>query len=89
MAQSYDVMARVVSQTGHCGAGHKVGQEFVITNVTPAGVCCSAFNAIMPSARVLRFGGTLPWASDPDTAIAACPDAKNPVVFELRRIGSS
>jgi uncharacterized repeat protein (TIGR04076 family) len=32
------------------------------------------------------FGGRLPWSEDPDTAIVACPDAENPLVFELRRI---
>ncbi|MEE8472794.1 MAG: TIGR04076 family protein [Dehalococcoidia bacterium] len=87
-AERFDVLAKVVSQTGHCGAGHEVGQEFVIGHLTPAGVCCSAFGAVMPSARVLRFGGTFPWAKDPDTTTVSCPDAANPVVFDLKRIRS-
>jgi len=32
------------------------------------------------------YGGAFPWESDPDVARAACPDADNPVVFELRRL---
>jgi uncharacterized repeat protein (TIGR04076 family) len=32
------------------------------------------------------FGGRLPWSEDPDAVTVACPDAENPVVFELRRI---
>ena len=86
MAEKYDVVARVISQKGTCGADHKVGQEWVIGSKTPDGICLSAFNAIFPAVRVLMFGGAFPWSSDPDSATAACPDAANPVVFELRRV---
>ena len=86
MAERHDVIARVMSQKGTCGAGHEVGQEWVIGGKTPDGICLSAFNAISPAVRVLMFGGAFPWSSDPDVATAACPDAANPVVFELRRL---
>jgi len=86
MAETYDVIAKVVSQKGTCGAEHKVGDQWVIGNKTTEGICLSAFNALFPSLRVLRFGGSFPWSSDPDVATAACPDAQNPVVFELRRV---
>ncbi len=87
MAEShYDVVARVVSQEGTCGTGHKVGDEWVIGALTPEGICLSAFNVILSAARVLMFGGSFPWSSDPDTDTVACPDAANPVVFELRRV---
>jgi uncharacterized repeat protein (TIGR04076 family) len=86
MAETYDVVVKVISQEGTCGAEHKVGDEWVIGSKTPEGICLSAFNALFPAARVLRFGGAFPWANDPDLATAACPDAANPVVFELRRI---
>jgi uncharacterized repeat protein (TIGR04076 family) len=86
MAEMYDVAARIVSQKGTCGAQHKVGQEWVIGGKTPDGICLSAFNAIFPAVRVLMFGGSFPWSDDPDTATAACPDAANPVVFELKRV---
>jgi len=36
--------------------------------------------------RTLMFGGTFPWSPDPEAVTVACPDAENPVVFELRRI---
>ena len=29
---------------------------------------------------------SLPWSDDPDAVTVACPDAANPLVFELRRI---
>ena len=86
MAESYDVVARVISKEGTCAAGHEVGQEWVIGGKTPEGICLSAFNALYPAARTLMFGGSFPWSDDPDTATAACPDAANPVVFELRRV---
>ena len=86
MAETYDVVAKVVSQKGTCGAEHKVGDEWAVESKTPEGICLSAFNALFPSLRVLRFGGTFPWGTDPDVTTVACPDAANPVVFELRRI---
>ncbi len=87
MAETYDVLVKVVSQEGTCGAGHKVGDEFVLTTTTPAGICVSALNSIFPAARVLRYGGSHSWQSDPEVVEAvACSDAKNPVWFELRRI---
>ncbi|HEY41556.1 MAG TPA: TIGR04076 family protein [Dehalococcoidia bacterium] len=86
MADTYDVKVKVISQKGTCGAGHKVGDEWVITGKTPEGICLSAFNALFPATRVLMFGGSFPWSSDSDVASAACPDAANPVVFELKRV---
>ncbi|MBI2980378.1 MAG: TIGR04076 family protein [Chloroflexi bacterium] len=86
MAEKYDVVARVVSQKGSCGAGHKVGDKWLIAGKTPAGMCFSAFYAVYPTARVLMFGGTLPWEPDPDVTKIACPDAENPVIIELRRV---
>ena len=86
MADTYDVKVQVISQKGTCGAGHKVGDEWTISSKTPEGICLSAFDALSPGLRVLMFGGSYPWSDDPDTATAACPDAANPVVFELKRV---
>jgi uncharacterized repeat protein (TIGR04076 family) len=82
----YKIIARVVSQKGSCSAGHKVGDEFVLGEKTPPGLCSWAFNSLFPFAEVLKFGGTLPWEKDPDKTTVACVDPDNPVVFELRRI---
>lgn len=86
MAERYDVQVRVVSQKGTCDAEHKVGDKWVVGQHTPQGICLSAFNAMLPNARTLMFGGIFPWSDDPDKATVACPDAENPVVFELRRL---
>ena len=86
MADRYQVKVRVISQKGTCNNGHNVGDEYVISRTTPEGICLSAFHTFSPAMRTLMFGGTFPWSQDPDTAIIACPDAANPVVFELRRM---
>jgi len=81
-----EVIARVVSQEGTCEASHKVGDEFVIGEMLPSGMCSWAFCSLFPFATVLQFGGSLPWESNPDVTTVACPDPANPVVFELRRV---
>ncbi|MFC1873454.1 TIGR04076 family protein [Chloroflexota bacterium] len=86
MAGIHDVSVKVISQEGTCFAGHKVGDEWVVTHSSPGGLCLTAFNAILSFAQVLMYGGSFPWEPDPDVTTVACPDAKNPVVFELRRL---
>lgn len=86
MAKQYKVKARVVSQKGTCDAEHKVGDEWVIGSKSTEGICLAAFNSLYHYARVLMFGGSLPWEPDPDVITVACPNAENPVVFELRRV---
>ena len=86
MEETCEVVARVVSQKGTCHAGHGIGDEFVIDNKAPAGMCSWALYTVFPFAMVLRFGGSFPWEDDPDKTTVACPDPTNPVVFELRKI---
>lgn len=81
-----DIIAKVISQKGTCQAGHKVGDEFVMEEITPAGMCCGVYCAMFPFFFTLKFGGSFPWEKDPDKAMVACPDPDNPVVFELRRV---
>ena len=84
-----EVIARVILQKGTCAAGHRVGDEFVIGDKTPLGVCSWAFYTLFPFAEVLQYGGSFPWEDDPNRATVACPDPGNPVVFELRRSSAS
>ena len=86
MAERYKVSIRVVSQKGTCGNEHKVGDQWVTDEKTPEGICLSAFDSLFSSLQVLKYGGVFPWADDPDVTTIACPDAENPVVFELRRL---
>ena len=83
----YKVAVKIVSQEGTCARGHKVGDEWIIGETTPGGICLAAFNDLFPYLWVLTWGGAFPWTSDVDiVSNIACSDAKNPVVFELRRI---
>jgi len=80
------IIAKVVSQKGTCAAEHKVGDEFTISDKTPAGLCSWAFYALFPFVAVFQFGGRFPWEKEPDKTTVICPDPENPVVFELRRV---
>ena len=86
MSEGYPIAVKVISQKGDCSAGHKTGDAWLIRDgKTPPGMCIYAFDAIFTFSRVLALGGTFPWESDPDACTVACPDAENPVVFELRK----
>ena len=80
----YELTAEVISQKGHCGAGHKVGDKFTIGQMTTPNMCSWAYFAIFTFAEVLEFGGAFPWEKEGEATIA-CPDADNPVVFKLKR----
>ena len=86
MPEMYEIHVKVISQKGTCGAGHKVGDEWVIGYKTPDGICLSAFDSMFSDLMVLIFGGTFPWSSDTDTVRVTCPDSANPVVLKLKRI---
>ncbi len=87
MGNVYKVSIKVVSQNGTCLENHKVGDEWIVKDgKIPGGICLSAFISLGGDLRVMRYGGSFPWRSDPETAQIACPDAGNPTVFELRRL---
>jgi uncharacterized repeat protein (TIGR04076 family) len=86
LSDSYEVEVSVISQKGVCGAGHKVGDKWIVSGSTPAGMCSAAFHVIYPDIRVYHFGGILPWTQDPDVCQLACADHENPVVFQLKRL---
>ena len=86
MAERYKVSIKVISKKGTCADEHKAGDQWVVDEKTPEGLCLSAFNTLLPSLQVLTYGGVFPWEDDPDVATVACPDAANSVVFELRRL---
>ncbi|MCJ7426322.1 MAG: TIGR04076 family protein [Dehalococcoidales bacterium] len=86
MAESYKVSIKVISQKGSCEAGHKVGDQWLVGEKTPGGMCLFAFSSLFPFITPLMYGGAFPWEKDPDKTTVACPDPDNPVVFEIRRV---
>jgi uncharacterized repeat protein (TIGR04076 family) len=86
MAEMFDVEITVISQKGTCGAGHKAGDKWIVSNHTPGGICLSAYPLMESSIDVLKYGGSFPWSENPDESGAVCPDPQNPVAFKIRRI---
>jgi uncharacterized repeat protein (TIGR04076 family) len=41
---------------------------------------------MLPAVFAMLFEAKFPWLTDPDTKTHACPDAYNPVVFEITRV---
>jgi uncharacterized repeat protein (TIGR04076 family) len=85
MAESF-VKVKVISQKGHCEAGHRVGDEWLVGEKTPEGMCIFAFGSLLPFITPLMYDGSFPWEKDPDKTTAACPDGENPVIFEISRL---
>jgi uncharacterized repeat protein (TIGR04076 family) len=84
--QPYTIVARVVRQEGHCAAGHQVGDEVTFDGLTVQGrICIHALYSLLPKVFAMMYGAEFPWLTDKDVATHACPDAQNPVVFEIRR----
>ena len=72
---------------GKCSLGFKVGDTWTMEkSLTPNGMCATAFAAIFPAIRTLRYGGTMPFGKEPDVVRISCPDAHIVVVYELRRL---
>lgn len=69
---------------GPCPVGYQPGRMFTVCGpLVPEDMCSWAWNALLPSVAVLRFGGTLPWEDEPGIARTSCPDPDNIVVFRL------
>lgn len=80
------VVLKVIRQKGHCELGHKVGDIVTCTEAGVEGrICFHALYSIVPKVFAMMYDATFPWLEDPDVTTHACPDADNPVVFEVKR----
>lgn len=80
------IIAKVVESRGKgCDLGLKLGDEFVL-DITGSQFCGWAYNAIFPFAQSLKYGGSFPWESEPDSTLVACPDPYNTIVFKLTAV---
>ena len=92
MAKPHEIVARVVSVGGRCEFGHQVGDEVVFDGETVDGrICLHALYSFLPKVFAMRYGAEFPWldADRKDVSTHSCPDAHNPVVFEITRIRDS
>ena len=86
---TYDIRLKVIKQEGHCVAGHEIGDEVLISferNEIDGKICLHALYSILPKIFAMAYGAEFPWLKDRDVSTHACPDAYNPVVYEVRRI---
>jgi uncharacterized repeat protein (TIGR04076 family) len=82
-----EVKARVVSVKGVCELGHKAGDIVRFTQTGVDGkICVHALYSMLPKVFAMMFNAEFPWAQNPDVLTHPCPDAINPVVFELTRV---
>jgi len=84
----YVVVCRVLSVTGQCSFGHQQGDEIVFDGETMQGrICLHALYSMLPKVFAMRYGAQFPWLEGEHSHASthACPDAQNPVVFEVRR----
>lgn len=82
------VVARVLSQKGTCSLGHKVGDEVKFTESGVEGkICIHALYSMLPAVFAMMYDAQFPWLKEnPDKKTHACPDAYNPLIFEIERI---
>jgi len=81
------IQVTLISAEGKCPNGHKVGDTWIINRKTPEpGMCLVAFHDLFNPIRVLECGGSIPMYSDPDSYQTSCPDIRNKLVFEIRRL---
>ncbi|MHA2358048.1 MAG: TIGR04076 family protein [Candidatus Heimdallarchaeaceae archaeon] len=85
---THEIILKVISQEGHCVAGHKIGDEIIFnfdTNEIKGNVCLHALYSVFPKIFAMAYGAEFPWLEDKDKATHACPDAFNPVVYQVIR----
>ena len=82
----FDVKVKVIYQKGHCVSGHKVGDEWIVGTETPGGICNAAYATLFPHIRVFQRDGQYAYPKGSEVARFACPDAWNPIIFELSKV---
>lgn len=82
------IEVKVASVKGTCGMGHKPGDVVKITDRGVDGkICIHALYSMLPAVFAMLYEARFPWLTEnPDKKTHACPDAANPVVFEITRI---
>ncbi len=81
------IEVKVASVKGTCGLGHKPGDIIKVTEQGVEGkICIHALYSMLPAVFAMMYEARFPWLTNPDRKTHACPDAANPVVFEISRI---
>ncbi|MCE7746895.1 MAG: TIGR04076 family protein [Candidatus Heimdallarchaeota archaeon] len=86
---AHDIKLKVIKQEGTCAAGHKVGDEILISfdkNEIKGKLCLHALYSVLPKVYAMAYDAKFPWLEDDDVSTHACPDAWNPLVYEVKRL---
>ena len=84
------VRAKVISVKGTCGLGHKVEDIVTFTETGVQGkICIHALYSMMPAVFAMLYDAQFPWLENKDKKTHPCPDAANPVVFEIAKVRES
>jgi len=87
MKAPYRVEVEVIKQEGECPFGHRVGDVATFDGEETVGrICWHSLCSMMYKIHGLLYGATYPWLESKDLATHPCPDVKNPVIYEIRRI---
>jgi uncharacterized repeat protein (TIGR04076 family) len=82
----YRVTVTCTDVKGDCAAGQQVGDSATFDGMNFQGrLCIHSLASMMSKLFAMQQGITFGWLTDPDVATHACPDAANPVVYEIRR----
>jgi uncharacterized repeat protein (TIGR04076 family) len=83
----YKIKVKIISIDGECPNNFKIGGEIIIDDKGVHGdICIHALYSLLPKAFAMLYGAKFPWLEDQNVSTHQCPDYKNPVVFELRRV---
>jgi len=73
--------------SGNCPNGHKVGDVFIVNRKSPTPpLCLAALFNLMNPIRIFEGGGSYPHYPDPDSYQILCPDIRQRMLFEVRRL---
>ncbi len=87
MKAPYRVEVEVIKQEGECSFGHQVGDFATFDGEGVEGrICWHSLCSMLYKIHGLLYGAHYPWLENKDVATHPCPDVKNPVVYEIRRI---
>ncbi|MCK4300478.1 MAG: TIGR04076 family protein [Planctomycetes bacterium] len=82
----YKVTVTCKEVKGHCAAGQEVGDTATFEGINVQGrICIHSLASMMSKVFAMQQGVNFSWLEDPNLATHACPDAYNPVVYEIRR----
>ena len=82
----YRVIVTCKGVKGHCVAAQQPGDTATVEAMSINGqICIHALASMMSKVFAMQQGIKFSWLQNPDVATHACPDAANPVTYEIRR----